>query len=140
MKNIKVKDLMTTNVITVEPIETVTQINNIFKENSFHHVPVVNEIGILTGMVSKTDLDKIQTGATLFRNPKVNEYNESIFATLLVRDIMSKEVVHLHASDSIESAYRIFKENKHHAIPIVERGALVGIITPLDLLVYFFKE
>ena len=111
-----------------------------FKEHSFHHIPVEDSEGSLVGIVSRTDFERIKTGTTLFRNPKVEDYNEVLYQTLLVKDIMTKGVIHLRPMDSILVAYRIFKENKFRALPVIEKGKLIGIVTPLDVLNHFFKS
>ncbi|HFB99717.1 MAG TPA: CBS domain-containing protein, partial [Phaeodactylibacter sp.] len=75
----------------------------------------------------------------LFQNPKIETYNEILFQTLLVKDIMTKTVVSFRPTDSIQLAYMVFKENKFRAMPVLSGEKLVGIVTPLDILDYFFK-
>lgn len=139
-QEIPVREIMTTNLITVRSNEVVTNIAEIFKTQTFHHIPIIDEMNCLVGMVSLTDFERIKNGATLFRNPKIEEYNEAVFQSLMVRDIMTKGVVHLRPMDSIQAAYKVFKENKFRALPVIEKGKLIGIVTPIDILDYFLAK
>ncbi|MBK8081353.1 MAG: CBS domain-containing protein [Saprospiraceae bacterium] len=49
-------DLMETSVVQVSPEDTVEKCVQIFKENYFHALPVVNESGVLVGLVTTFDL------------------------------------------------------------------------------------
>ena len=139
MQKVSLQEIMTTDLVTIRFDEIVTQVAQIFKKQSFHHIPVVDENNHLAGIISKIDFERIKNGATLFRNPKIEKYNEILFQTLLVKDMMTKTVVSFKPTDSIRLAYLVFKENKFRAIPILEKEKLVGIVTPLDLLDYFFR-
>jgi len=43
-KQTQVKDLMTTDVITVSDNSLMTEVTNIFEKHNFHHIPVVDKI------------------------------------------------------------------------------------------------
>ena len=140
MQDVLIEKLMTKGVITVQYEELVTKVAEIFKTHSFHHIPIINDQQCLKGIISRTDFERIKYGVTLFRNPEIDDYNETLFQTLLAKDIMTKGVVHVMPKDSVRRAYKIFKENKFRALPVVEKGVLVGIITPLDILDYYFQS
>jgi CBS domain-containing protein len=50
------RDLMTTSVIGVDPEDTVEKCVQLFRENYFHAIPVVDRRGILVGLVTTYDL------------------------------------------------------------------------------------
>ena len=137
---VQLKDIMSKNLTTVGVHTPVSEIANIFSNSTFHHIPVVDDQERLKGIVSKTDFERIKSGISLFRNPKVEAYNKSLFRTLLTSDIMTSDVKELQPDDSIELAYKEFKNNLFRALPIVDKGKLVGIVTPLDLLDFFFQS
>lgn len=139
MQDIRIQDIMTTNLFTVNHDDVVSDVQKIFNDHSIHHVLVVNNDGDLEGVVSSTDLDRTKSGASFFRNPTKDERDAALLRCLRVCDIMTKDIVTLQASDSIRLAYDIFKKNNFHAIPIENRGSLAGIVTPLDLLDHFFN-
>ncbi len=49
-----VKTIMTTDLITVNPKDKITEVKKIFETNKIHHIPVVRYKEII-GMISKTD-------------------------------------------------------------------------------------
>ncbi|HWV17854.1 MAG TPA: CBS domain-containing protein [Rhodocyclaceae bacterium] len=53
---------------------------------------------------------------------------------VLVRDIMSKELVTLAPEDSAKRAWRRLQENKVKTLPVVENGVVVGVIALVDFL------
>lgn len=51
----KVRDIMTSPLITVKADMTVTECARIMRDNKIHHLPVADEDGSLIGMISATD-------------------------------------------------------------------------------------
>jgi acetoin utilization protein AcuB len=52
---------------------------------------------------------------------------------MLVKNWMSKDVITVAADDSMQNAIYLLQENNIKMLPVVEKGALVGIITDRDL-------
>ena len=134
------KDVMTKNLITVHEHEIVTTVARNFEDFGFHHIPVVNSDSRLIGIISKTDVERLKLSASIFKTKKQEEYNEALFESLMVKFVMTENVTILHPEDDINMAYDVFKRNQFHALPIVDKNELVGIITPIDLLDHFFKN
>lgn len=55
MKSKTVKDIMTTDVITINDTADIFELESLFVGKSLHDVPVVNQSGDLVGMVSRRD-------------------------------------------------------------------------------------
>jgi acetoin utilization protein AcuB len=53
---------------------------------------------------------------------------------------MTKYPLQLSPDDTVGLAADIFLANKFHALPIVDDGQLVGIVTAHDLLSYSFSS
>jgi acetoin utilization protein AcuB len=133
-KNVKIGQIMTAEVQTVTPKDTMDKAAEIFKSNNFHHLPVLNN-GKVVGMVSSTDYHMLEDHFTLFNNKNSVAVNEAIMRSLLVEDVMTEKLVMVSPEDEISIAADIFRENLFHALPVVDADKnFVGIITPYDLL------
>lgn len=133
-KTTRISAIMTPNVIVVQPEDTMDVVQDIFRKHNIHHLPVV-ENGEVVGIVSHSDYLKLLHGFTLFRTRKSDEYNDAILRSLLVREVMTKQVVTLGPDDTLELAAGFFRENLFHALPVVDdENMLIGIITTYDLL------
>lgn len=137
-KTTTVAEIITERVIVVRPNETMDVVQDIFRKNNIHHVPVVDK-GMVVGMVSHADYLKLLHGFTLFKTKKSDEYNDAILRSLLVKEVMTKQVATLGPEDSLELAAGFFRENLFHALPVVdEENMLIGIVTTYDLLNYAY--
>ena len=124
----KVKDIMTTDVITTTcDVDVVCAFEKLMK-NKISSLPVVED-GKLVGIITATDvghnliLDKYELGTT-------------------VKEIMIKPVVTVSPDDDIEAAVNIMKDNASSGIlnqlPVVKDGKLVGIISDGDIIQEIF--
>lgn len=129
-----VSEIMTTDVICISPNQTMEEVERVFNENSINHLPVVNENREILGMVSKSDVYKVSYGLSVFHNRYKKVYNQSLFRSLLVSDVMTENVACLTPDKTIGVAIGIFKENLFRALPIVEERVVVGIVTPIDII------
>jgi CBS domain-containing protein len=140
-KTTTVGQIMTTNVLFVKPEDTMDRVGDIFRMNNIHHIPVIDVEGKVAGIISQSDFHKILHGFTLFKTEKSEEYNKAILRSLLVREVMTKQVATLNPNDSIMVAAGYFKENLFRAIPVVDKQKkLVGIVTTYDMLNYAYNE
>ncbi len=139
-KWIEVRHIMTRDLITADPDETLESVKRKLIANNIQHIPVVDGRKIL-GIISKGDLHRMEHHFSVFKSEKALESNKVIFSTVLASEIMVKHLVTLKESDTASIAVDLFRENLFHALPVVDAtGNLVGMITPLDLLKYAFDE
>jgi CBS domain-containing protein len=112
----------------------------LFEAHLFHHLPVVEDDQVV-GIISKSDYAKLLHGFTLFQTRSSETYNEAVFRSILVGEVMSSPVITLNPDDTLELAARIFRENLFHALPVVDKKShLLGMLTPYDLLEYVFSD
>lgn len=126
MMNEKVESIMTKNLITVSPTDTLQTVKDILINNRIHHVPVVDGRKLL-GLVTTYDLFKLN----------VNHEN---YANTLVTNVMTKKLAYVEPSDKVGTAAEVFMEHLFHALPVVDNGDLVGIITTFDILRYEYNK
>ena len=124
--NENVGSIMTTNLITVGPSDTLQTVKDILISRRIHHVPVVEE-GKMVGLVSIDDLFK-------------SNINHSDYVNTLVSSVMTKKLAKVESTDKIGTAAEVFMEHLFHALPVVDDGKLVGIVTSFDLLKYEYNK
>lgn len=133
-----VNTIMTKNVVTVKEATPFSDIKSLFDHHHFHHLPVLDDKSMLKGIISKEDMAK--TAYLLSLNTGGRVYSEKEIGHITAKDMMSTYPVFLTPDDHIDLAADIFLSNKMHALPILEDGELVGIVTTHDLLRYAFTE
>ena len=133
-----VSSIMSTNIKTVFANEPVAKVKDILEEHDIHHAPVVEEDGTLVGIVSSSDL--LYFLRALDPESKEAYINDLRLKNYKVEEIMSHLPESISSKDSIEAAIRIFSKNAFHALPVLEEGKLVGILTTHDIIVNLLDE
>ena len=114
----KLDKFMTTEVFVVKENDLVELVAKIMEWKNIHHIPVVNDLNKVTGIITNTNLKDI-----LGKDQKL----------IVAKDIMIKEIITVDSETSIDKANTIMLENKIGCLPIIEMGELVGILTKNDL-------
>ncbi len=114
---IKVKDVMTKDVVVARLGDTISKAISKMQEHGFHELPVVNDRGELVGYVNYR---------TLIRRKSLSLYSR-------VENIMVKPPV-LDPDASIEDAVKLMIDAGYRSLPIVEKNKLVGIISRTDII------
>ncbi|GAB3484536.1 CBS domain-containing protein [Marinomonas epiphytica] len=127
----KINDIMSSPVVTVELDDSLAVVDEIFRNTHFHHLLVVEDSKLL-GVLSDRDLLKALS-------PKLGTAAEkdSDLATLnkKVHQIMSRKPICIGKMDSLYKAVDLLLDNKISCLPVLdEQQKLVGIISWRDLL------
>ena len=133
----KVRDRMTINVKTIQLENSITDAFKIMDENSFRRLPVINK-GQLVAIVTLSDLNQASpSNATAL---SIHELNY-LLARTRIKDILpaKPKVIIIGPDEYIETAANVMIENKISALPVVENGQLVGIITETDIFHAFVE-
>ena len=139
--NTPLSEIMTKDLITVGPDDTLEIVDYIFNHNSFRHLPVVDKEGKILGIISKSDYNLLCNGMTLFRKETEHQNNLRFLRTLLAKEVMSKNLATLRPDVKVSVAAGMFKENLFHAIPITTADkVLVGLISTIDLINYAYDQ
>jgi len=126
-----VRTIMTNHLQTLHPKDELRKVKDIFEAKRIHHIPVVED-GILKGIISKSDYLFFCRGFKGINTElKVERYRLNNHR---VEEIMTTGLATMNPDDKINVALEIFKVNLFHAIPIVEDGLLIGIVTTYDII------
>ncbi len=150
----KVCDLMTKNVVTVRPTDTVNQVADLLFAKHFTGVPVADEQGRLLGMIAERDF--IASDSKLYLPTYIKLLQEMDYIKgdnkklpLAVKkiigatagDIMNTEVVTTTESTELQKLALLFATKRVNPIPVVNKdNKLVGIISRSDLIKLFSQK
>lgn len=129
-----VSEIMSKHVVTVEFDDRLSAVKDIFDNAKFHHLLVV-EGGKLFGVVSDRDLLK-----SISPNIGTNRYTPRDLETLNkpVHSVMTRKLITLRATASVEDAIALFNTHAISCIPIVDADDhILGIMTWRDILKHF---
>ena len=122
---IKVKDYMTTNLITFQPDQSVEDVIDSLIKNRISGGPVVNNNNELIGIISEGDCIKQISESRYYNMPLNNNSVEKHMVT---------NVETIDGNMNIFDAASKFLESKRRRFPIVEHGKLIGQISQKDIL------
>ena len=134
LNQMKVSDVMTKEVLSVNPNTYLKDIAATLKQNSIHHIPVVDENKHVVGIISSSDILLYKYWGTKYSNPSHIAIEERLFESQLASDVMTQHPVTITPDTILETCAEIFKENLFHAIPVVKDSVLVGMISTFDLI------
>lgn len=139
-------DIMTTDVITVKKDTSLKDLAKLLYENHINGVPVVDEDGLLIGIICESDLirkDKklhIPTVVAIFdwvlylESPKKIEKEIQRINATKVEDLYTKKVVTVDEKTPIDEIATIMEQKKIYTIPVMDGDRLVGVVGKADLL------
>jgi acetoin utilization protein AcuB len=132
----KIKELMTQHVISVNPTLPIPEAQKHMKEGGFRRLPVL-ENGELIGIVTDRDIrEAMPSDATSLSIWEINY----LIPKILVNEIMTKNPITISQDASVERAARLMLEHKIGGLPVLSGGTLVGMITVTDVLWAFVKQ
>ncbi|MCC6460002.1 MAG: CBS domain-containing protein [Saprospiraceae bacterium] len=127
MMNEFVHTIMTADVITLTPSDTLGQAREILMSKHIHHLPVV-EGKKLVGMITSWDIFKLGLSAVAYQDMRVSE-------------VMSTHLATLDPDQHIGAVAEVLMEHLFHAVPIVnDKHELLGIVTTYDVLRYEYRK
>jgi len=123
---LKVKDVMTKEVVTVGPKEAIWELREILRKKRISGTPVVNK-GKLIGLISIEDFIKCLAQGEM---------------DAFIEEKMTKEVITLYVDEPLVDAFQKFDQYGFGRFPVIERNTrkLVGIITKGDIIRGLLKK
>ena len=130
-----VTDLMITSPVTADPQMPVLEARQLMIARRIRHLLVMDGpklAGILTDRDIRLNMPSPATSLSVW------ELNYLI-ARMTVGSVMTKKLVTVGPRQDAREAALLMLDNKVGALPVVDRGQLVGIVTETDLLRAFVK-
>lgn len=145
-EELRAKDIMTKDVITVKKDHTVNQVIEILMNKNISGVPVVNDEDQVIGIVTEGDLIyrskkleipryfTILDSYIFLDNTKKMEEQIRKMVGYRVEDIMTKDVIVVDKEDTLEEIATIMTKKSVNRVPVVADTKLVGIVTRRDII------
>lgn len=146
MAELKARDIMTPDPITVAPDAGVVEAARLMTDNNVGALPVMDD-GRLVGLVTEGDLimqdvrieypTYIQLLDGFIMYPPAHarfehELKKAVAAT--VEDVMTAEPVTVSADALIEDVATLLSERDVSRLPVLDAGRLVGIVSKHDIV------
>ncbi len=156
MKDLKAKDIMNTDVLSVRDDMTVQELADFLTEREILGAPVVDAEGEVVGVVSCTDIaQSTTTEATMLVKKSTPGFYEHGWENKLgqdemvrlqveeneslpVREIMTPTIYTVPEDTPISDIAKAMVAGRIHRLLVTRGSRLVGIITTLDMLKVFF--
>ncbi len=134
---IPVSAIMTYNLIKLNIGDDITKAELLFNNNQIRHIPVMDGQAFV-GMLSHSDLLKVNS----FEEAYENSYSADVLVATRVKidQIMTKNIVAVTPGTTIKQAAEILSKGDFHALPVLDNGILIGIVTTTDLLKYLINQ
>ena len=142
-------DIMQTHVVTVGVNTPISNVRRLFFEEGIQAAPVVTEEGRVEGVITTTDLLRIESEemasgspmpAYAFSAPDRGDdmsQEDGWHERALASDVMSESLVTVEPMTDVREVVRVLHENRLHHILVTDSERLVGIISTFDLLDLF---
>ena len=134
LKQIKAKDIMTADVITVKKDDSLTDVAELMIKNRISGFPVLED-DVIIGIITANDLflvmDMIKTGEVL-------KDNETDYSRPEVSFAMSTEVISINPEGSLDEIISLMKYRNIHTLPVTFQNKLVGVIGRRDIFKSFY--
>jgi len=132
-----VSEIMTKNIIALNRDDDLETAELLFKRNNIRHIPVVTG-EVIVGMLSYSDLLRISFADAVYDTEE--NVDTLVYNMFSIDQVMVKNVTVIPSTTNIKEVAKIFSESDFHALPVVDNGILVGIVTTTDVMKYLYKQ
>ena len=136
-KNVPVSKIMTTDLVTLTINDDLTTAEKYFKKYGIRHIPVVSGNAIV-GILSLTDLLRISFADAV--DETEDSVDTMVYNMFTISQVMARDVVSVSPQTTINEVAQFLSQKEFHAVPVVDDGKLVGIVTTTDLINYLLEQ
>ena len=136
-KHVPISQIMTKKVVTLSTKDDLVTAEELFKKHRIRHIPVVREDTIL-GILSYTDLMRISFADAI--DEVEYDVDTMVYNMFSIEQVMVKDVVSVPPTATVKEVAQFLAMKEFHALPVVDEGKLVGIVTTTDLIRYLLDQ
>ncbi|MEZ0369230.1 MAG: CBS domain-containing protein [Candidatus Sericytochromatia bacterium] len=130
-----VSHIMSTNVHCVLPTQNLLEVRELMDKKGVRHVPVLAGAD-LVGIISRTDVMRASYGVSRLEE----EEQKQSLRGLRAEQVMSPNPVAVGPDTSIRESAELLAELDFSALPVLDQGVLIGIVTTTDLIRYLLEQ
>ena len=132
----RVRDIMTKSVLTVQPAVTVAKASELLAYRGFSAMPVVDENGQLVGIVSEADLirNRFPSAVAAAAAGDGDDGGGQLRPARTVGEVMTSPVTGVGHDEDVAVLATAMLNDKRRCVPIVDGARLVGVVTRRDML------
>jgi acetoin utilization protein AcuB len=131
-----IRELMTGGLVTVRPETSVQQARDLLAKERIRHLPVTGPGGVLAGIVTDRDIRlNLPSRATSLSAQEITH----LLSRLTVGEIMTRSVVTIGPDRPAREGAQLMLDHKVGALPVLDDGHLIGIITETDIVRAFVR-
>jgi acetoin utilization protein AcuB len=131
-----IRELMTGGLITVRAETSVRQPRDLLAKEGIRHLLVTGPGGVLAGIVTDRDIRlNLPSRATSLSAQEITH----LLSRLTVGEIMTRSVITIGPDRPARDGAQLTLEHKIGALPVLDDGHLVGIITETDIVRAFVR-
>ncbi|MCL2711854.1 MAG: CBS domain-containing protein [Methanomassiliicoccaceae archaeon] len=154
-----VRDVMTTQVITLKETDTIKQATVLFALHNISGAPVVDKDRHLIGIISETDILELvmkyhnqlhidHPSLYMLSSPMDDDTQNDedlknasdVISKTLVKDIMTRTVLTTTPDAKIADVVEEMIKMTVNRVPVLEKGILVGILSRGDIIFSIYKK
>tara|TARA_R100001369_G_scaffold92670_2_gene139052 strand:+ start:377 stop:766 length:390 start_codon:yes stop_codon:yes gene_type:complete len=122
---------MSKDILALNRTDDLEHAELLFKRHNIRHIPVVSG-EVIIGMLSYTDLLRISFADAVDESD--NEVDTLVYNMFTIDQVMAKNIIRVDSETSIKQVAEILVSKIFHALPLIDNGSLVGIVTTTDLI------
>ena len=140
-----VADVMIEDVVSVSPSTQFKRLVDLLWLNEVSALPVVDDAGVLRGIVTESDLltrAEFKPGGPNSKGHRAKIYSKLETASpLTAADLMTSPVTTVRPDATLTDTARLMRARQLRRLPVLDpAGALVGMVSQVDLLKVFFRS
>ncbi len=136
-KRVPISRIMTKELVTLSTQDDLVTAEKLFKSKNIRHIPIVEGDAIL-GMLSYTDLLRISFADAVGEDEQ--SVDSMVYNLFALEQVMVKNVTSVSPETTIKEVAQFLSVREFHALPVIENGKLVGIVTTTDLINYLLEQ
>lgn len=127
----EIRKIMSAPVHAISTQDSAASALRIMKEKGIRHLPVLDDAGVVCGVLSDRDLRDLVVPLERISGPSLDDWMPE---QVKIESVMRKDPTLITSSEDVRRVVQIMNDGGFNCLPVVEKSQLVGIVTSTDLM------